>query len=396
MFICPRCNHKTDRKLNLDYHFNRKKPCKNVNSVELSEDVKKKALSSKINAAQNSTAKNHENVNSENAIHNDINGSHNTATSHSHNTNSNITLNINNINNINNLASDFPLLLKYENLYDHFCKDMPAKKSIDAKKKRLFSRAIRELNKFEWNEAERKIPQELDIKEIITMIRSLLDIPPKKKYNPKDIVYNTVALHDEKQKERYFYDINHVQEDPCWKKDNEFCILARINPMICAFERTTIKLFYQTWNSTKNDIIMDRLRRLYKIIVCLELKSTLSHLDPESFVNEVLDIDEDDKEFHKALQVVKERDIVNRCKRIFEYAKDDIKDEEDVLHTEVIDVQEEVQRITESVSKIIHRIFQQECSNNPEFLKKMNDVDAERNDRSYVVPEEYTVKYTKI
>jgi len=367
-------------------------PCKNVNGVELTDTVKERALS-KVYAAQNSTAKNIENATNVN----DINGSHNTNTSNNTqsnntNTNTNITLNINNI---NNLASDFPILLKYENLYRHFCGDMPEKKSIDAKRKRLFSRAIRELDKFQWNEREGKIPQELKIKEIILMIRSLLDIPPKKKQNPKDVIYNTMTLYDEKKKKTYLYDTNHVQDCPSWKNEKEFFILGRINPMICAIERNTQRFFYQTWdNEQRKDIIMERMRRLYKIMRCLELNTRVMYLDAESFVNEVLDIDEDHSDYDNAVRKVKQRDIVGTCKRIYEYAKEDLFDDEDDLHTEVIDVHEETQRISESVSKIIHKIFQRECSCNPEFLQKMNDVDTERNDDSYDVPEEYEIKYT--
>lgn len=44
MYTCPRCNHCTNRKLNLEYHFNRKNICKNVNGVELTDDIKSKAL----------------------------------------------------------------------------------------------------------------------------------------------------------------------------------------------------------------------------------------------------------------------------------------------------------------------------------------------------------------
>ena len=117
MFACPRCNYNTNRKLNLGYHFNRKNPCKNVNGIELSDDVKERAMC-KVNATQNATAKNIENATNTN----DINGSHNTATadSQSHNTNSHNTNSHNTSNitlNINNLAADFPILLKYENLY---------------------------------------------------------------------------------------------------------------------------------------------------------------------------------------------------------------------------------------------------------------------------------------
>lgn len=394
MFSCPRCNYSTKLRPNLGIHFNRKNPCKNVNGIELSDDVKERAMC-KVNATQNATAKNIENATNTN----DINGSHNTATSNSqsHNTNTN-SHNTNITLNINNLAADFPILLKYENLYRHFCGDMPDKKSIDAKKKRLFGRAIRELDKFQYNEKDGKIPQELKVKEIITMIRSLLAIPPKKKQNPKDIIYNTMALYDDKKRENYFYDTSHVREKPSWKNHREIHILERINPMICAIERNTIKLFYQTWeNQQQKDIILDRMRRLYKIILCLELNTNIMKLDAESFVNEILDVDEDDTSYASLVQSVKDRDIVNTCKRIYGYAKEDLRDDEDDLQMEVVDIHEETQRITESVSKIIHKIFQQECSSNPKFLEKMNDVHQEQHDiPDDDIQEEYEIKYTTI
>ena len=54
---------------------------------------------------------------------------------------------------------------------------------------------------------------------------------------------------------------------------------------------------------------MDRMRRLYKIMLCLEIGTTLSHLDTHSFVREILDIDDDDSqnpEFLKKMNAINE------------------------------------------------------------------------------------------
>lgn len=301
--------------------------------------------------------------------------------------------------NIINLSSDIPLLIKYENLYDHFCRDMPAKPSIDAKKYRFFGRAIRELNRFQWNAVDGKIPQELDVKEIISMVRSLLDIPSKYKSSPRDIVYNTVALHDDQKKQDYFYDAYSFRENPNWKSGHEYSILSRIGPMISAFERNTLKLLYQTWDHhKKNEIIMDRLRRLYKIVLCLEFTPVLSVLDPARFVQEALDLDDDHPDFPQAVQRVQDIEILDTCHRIYASAREDVKDDEDDIHNDVIGIQKETRRITTAASKIIHKIFQHECVSNPDFLHKMNHVNENASAAASGgdVLEKYDVKYTSI
>lgn len=60
MFICPRCNYSTNRKSNLNNHFNKKKSCKRVNDVELDANLKQNALNrlhnKPVNNNQNETA----------------------------------------------------------------------------------------------------------------------------------------------------------------------------------------------------------------------------------------------------------------------------------------------------------------------------------------------------
>lgn len=337
LFTCPRCNYETNRKLNLGHHFDRKNLCKDVNGVDLDDQVKERAMSCKVNATNNATAKNFEQANKTS----DITASHNAAASHntetSHNDHS-LNTNSNNITlNIHNLSSDFPLLLKYESLYRQLCGDMPAKQTIDAKRKRLFSRAIRELDKFDWTESDGKFPPEINIKGIITMIRSLIDIPQKYKMSAQELIHKTMTLNDEKSKQTFVYGSNRESEPPGWKSKYE-----------------------------------------------------------------VDNIDNDDPKYSHAIRMVKERDIIDTYKRIYGYAQDDLQDDEDDeddVYSQTIDVQEETARITESVSKIVHKIFQQECVNNPEFLKKMNDIDAKPNEESndYDVPLEYNIgEYTKI
>lgn len=47
-FICPRCNYECKRKSHIEYHFNRKKSCKNLNNVDLTDEIKEVVIRDRV------------------------------------------------------------------------------------------------------------------------------------------------------------------------------------------------------------------------------------------------------------------------------------------------------------------------------------------------------------
>lgn len=104
MYICPRCNHEAHKKYNLAMHFQSKNGCKNENNVELTPDVKARALDRR-NAQQNASGRSYNNIGdtschsqSHNTTTNNTTNSHNVTnqtTTNSHNTIDNTTHNTN-------------------------------------------------------------------------------------------------------------------------------------------------------------------------------------------------------------------------------------------------------------------------------------------------------------
>lgn len=406
MFVCPRCNYNTDHRYNLNTHFKRKNVCPNMNNIELNDDIKQNALYNirqnpiEIIGSHNTTTQNNTNTSE----------SYNTIDSHDiiNNNNNNTTINLN----VFNFASDFPILLKYQNLYDHFCKDMPTKLSIQEKKKKMFSKAIRELDKIKLNECLDKSPNEINIQSVRSMLRCLLDIPKGKKSDPKDFLDNTIVLYDEKKDQKYIYGTStmYMSKKKSWFNENEICIISQIVPTILAIERNTLKMVYAARTSliNKNDKSDNvdkvnkvnqtekRLQRLYKIIVCLDIDPIISRIDDTSFVNEVLDIDEDEDEYISVLDNLKKTNLFNMCKELYNDIKIEVKTDEDDSYSDTIKVlNNEIQRISETMSKLVKDTFVKECTTNPDFLTKMKDVDESFNESNIDVPEEFNFDYPK-
>lgn len=384
MYCCPRCNYNTNRKNNLNIHFNKKKGCEQINNVELDDEVKRLALETKI-TLENST------TNEINGSHNSISSTtthdhaHNTTHEHSHNTTHENSHNTNTSTiNIFHLASSLPILTKYEELFDHLCKDMPKKATIDDKKKHLFGRAIHVLDNIKWNECLDNIPGEFNIKTLTSMLKYLLDVPNKNRNNPADIVFNTMVLHDGKKKKNYVYGLSGIlsKKKPGWLNNNEISILSYLSPMIRAFERNILKIMYAQWNNRENNVFFtDRLRKLYKIMNCLEFETTLSHLDAAAFVNEILDIDINDDNYDNILEHVDETKIINSCKVVHENAKEEIRVDDDETMSKIDDLYDMIQDKSELSTEDINETFFDQCHNNPDFLDKVNRKTKEKRNR---------------
>lgn len=403
MFICPRCNYHSNTRGNLNIHFNRKKACPNRNDVELDDVVKQNAL---YNVRQN---------NIENPI--EISGSHNTTTQNNTNTSESYNTNTDSHDTINNttinlhvfsFASDFPILLKYKNLYDHFCKDMPHKISIQEKKKKKFSRAIRELDKIKLNECLEKSPTEINIGSVRSMLRCLLDIPKSKKSNPKEFLEDTVLLYDEKEDRNYVYGTSPLYTKASWLNENEIDIIAQIAPTLKAVERNTLKMVYATRASliNKNDMSDNidkvdkvsqsekRLQRLYKIIACLDIDPMITRVDETSFVNDILDIDEDQDEYTSVLENVRILNLFQICKELYKETRNEVKEDEVDSYTKTTKgLDNEIQRISETMSRLVKDTFIKECTANPDFLTKMKEIDESINESYCDVPEEFDFDY---
>lgn len=315
MFICPRCNYKTKFRGSLKIHFNRKKRCLNFNDVELEADVKHNALYDIKDAT----------INQDETVH------------------SNPQLNAN----------------TYENLYEHFCKHMPTKSSnltLSDKRKVICGKAIHEFDKLKWDKCLENIPKEIDVDTILMMMRCLINFPNEYKTNHADFVYNT-------------------RDKPSWLNDSEFYILSHLVPMIEAFERNTLKMMFATCDES-NYKIHKRLHRLYKLILCLDIETTISHLDEKAFVKEILDVDDDQLDYLHTLESVKDSKVIHICKIILETAKEELKSEEDdTLIDSVNKMYCEIQCISETMSDAINNTFNV-CSYPPEFLNKMMEVNA--------------------
>lgn len=48
LYVCPKCGVQMDRKLNMRSHLYRKRPCPNINGIELTEEIRQHVLANKV------------------------------------------------------------------------------------------------------------------------------------------------------------------------------------------------------------------------------------------------------------------------------------------------------------------------------------------------------------
>lgn len=424
LYRCPRCNYENERKNNLERHFKKKFPCENKNNIDLTDELKTASLnksnpSVEVEANGNRNTTIHGNGNSTGNVNTTVNTTLNENGLFTHSDNNNNTNGNNNANtntnsnnattivyNINNMVSKMPILMKYENLYEYYCKHMPKKQSINEKRKMICGKAIKAFDSLKYDHCLENIPEELNVDKLLMMIRCLLDFPNEYKTNPTDLIYNTIFLHDAKYKQRLVYgSINPIKDKPSWLNDYDLDenspfipILSELIPMIRAFERNTLRLMYATCDDN-NPKIKKRLYGLYKLILCLQIRTTLSYLDAKSFVNEILDVDEDQIDYSNILEKVVDSKVIETCKMILQKADEDIESEEKsdeiTLADLVNELKNEVQRISETMSEAINYTFVNECSYNIEFFNKMKEVEASLKKCSYNVPRNIDIQFKK-
>lgn len=229
---------------------------------------------------------------------------------------------------------------KHENLYEQFCKHIPKKQYNNEKRKLICGKAIKAFEKLKYENCLENIPEEINVDKLLLMIRCLLNFPSeyKNNQNPADLSYNI------------FNDGSYYPMDkPLWLSNNEFCILSHLVPMIRDFEKNTLKMMCAN-DDENNHKINKRLHRLYKLILCLDIDTITSHLDVETFVNEILDVGEDQTNYSQTLVNVKNSKVVHICKIILENAKEELKSEEDdKLFDILIDLKYEFQQISELI-----------------------------------------------
>lgn len=386
MYVCPRCNYITNRKNNLSIHFNRKKDCKNINNVRLGDVEKQFALQCKVKNDEI-----YQNNESSDEISDDLD-----IPTNSHDTN---------LFHILHVSISLSVLEKYEELFNHLCKDKSNKITMNEKKEILFGGVIRTLNDIKWNDSLEKIPCEIDVKDVALMMKYLVKVPDIYRSNPTDIVFNTVVLQDYSLENGcivYGTKSDFEQKLPECLNKNDQNILSHLTPILRAFERNSLKIMYAQWNFRKNVVcITDRLGKLYNIMNALEIETTLSQLISnmqqelisKAFVHEILDISENDDNYDKVLDGVQKSRIISRSEMILR--KKNPKEE--------MGVKEQFAKLMRKESETsiqdINTIFFEQCVSSQDFLSKVESkvnrgkkTSHEKGDNDEYIPEVYDLK----
>lgn len=384
MYTCPRCCYSTNLKSNFDIHFNRKNVCRKVNDIELTTSVKEMAFRKVpineilyVNASQRDAIISYNRMSHLNLL----------TTQHKSNTNSNI------------IAPDLPILVQYEKLIEHFFPDgrVSEKETLEKKRKRLFSDSIKELDDFQFNASNPKVPNEISIDKIIELIIFLLEIPFKDENNHKKIIFDTVILCDQNI---YVYDEEIVENK--WINATHFegmqrsAVLLKLAPIIYAFERNCIYMLYECYDNLRYyDKMVERMKRFYTLMLSLDYDPSILRMDNEYIVSNIINIDKDDPKFYQTKKKVKRIDLVRICKDIFKRVKKNKTESNNGEHNEMR-IDKAVKHIAIKLTKHVKEIFQQEYANNSKFMEKINNLKKTKVTRGNDVFASFKIEYKDI